>query len=232
MKVKILILSSLLLLAFFVVNGFSVDWTNPGSQTTDQMLSGSEIGATNTLPGNYANPAAARNAESSQKGKGILNVSIGGKLNTFGNNPKETRDQDSSQTSPVENVTANTTAPAPTQAPTVTEPTSVSGSWSLEFTDSASHNAVITLFQSGDAVFGTGNMNLDANTTMVAAASGTLTGNELNLDLVTLGKVGLYRLMLMVSADSAAATGNYTTYSPSASPSTGSVKGTRSVTSS
>ena len=56
------------------------------------------------------------------------------------------------------------------------EPTSISGGWSLELTDSASHTAALTLFQSGDAVFGTGNVNLDANTTMMAAASGTLKG--------------------------------------------------------
>jgi hypothetical protein len=70
-------------------------------------------------------------------------------------------------------------------------------------------------------------MNLDANTTMMAAASGTLTGSELNLDLVTLGKVNLYRLTLMVSGESA--TGNYTAYSPSSSTSTGTTKGTRSA---
>ena len=70
---------------------------------------------------------------------------------------------------------------------------------------------------------------MDANTTMMAAASGTLTDNELNLDLVTLGKVNLYRLALMVSGESA--TGNYTAYSPSSFPSTGTAKGTRTVAS-
>jgi hypothetical protein len=87
--------------------------------------------------------------------------------------------------------------------------------------------AVLTLFQSGDAVYGSGNVKLDANTTTMAAASGTLAGSELNLDLVTLGKVNLYRLTLMVSGESA--TGNYTAYSPSSSTSTGTAKGTRSA---
>jgi hypothetical protein len=62
---------------------------------------------------------------------------------------------------------------------------------------------------------------------MMAAASGTLKGSEFNLDLVTLGKVNLYRLTLMVSGESA--TGNYTATSPSSSPSTGTAKGTRSA---
>ena len=141
---------------------------------------------------------------------------------------KGARDQDLSQTSTVQNVAANTTAaPTPAQVASTTEPTSVSGGWSLELTDSASHTAALTLSQSGDAVFGTGNVNLDDNTTMMAAASGTLIGRELNLDIVTLGKVNLYRLTLMVSGEWA--TGNYTAYSPSSSPSTGTAKGTRTV---
>jgi hypothetical protein len=97
----------------------------------------------------------------------------------------------------------------------------------MELTDSASHSAAFTLFQSGDAVFGTGNVNLDANTTLMATASGTLTDNKLNLDIVTLEKMNLYRLALMVSGESV--TGDYTAYSPSASSSTGSAKGTRTV---
>ena len=227
MKIKILILSSLLMLAFSAIAVYAVNWDNPSSQSIDQMLSGSETGDNNTLPGEYTSPAAARSAESGQKGKDILSVPLGGKLGVIGYNPKDTRSQDLSQTSPVQNASANTTASAPVQVAAPPEPTSVSGSWSLELTDSASRTAVLTLFQSGDAVYGSGNVNLDANTTMMAAASGTLTGSELNLDLVTLGKVNLYRLTLMVSRESA--TGNYTAYSPSSSPSTGTAKGTRSA---
>ena len=235
MKIKIVILSFLLLLAFFAIAAYAINWDNPSSESVDQMLSGTETNYNNTPPGEYINPAAARSAESGQKGKDILNVPLGGKLNsigynpTSGYNPKDARAQDLSQTSPVQNVADNTTATASAQAAAPAEPASVLGSWSLELTDSASHTAALTLFQSGDAVFGTGNVNLDSNTTMMAAASGTLTDNELNLDIVTLGKVNLYRLELMVSGESAA--GNYTAYSPNASPSTGSAKGTRTVAS-
>jgi hypothetical protein len=227
MKIKILVLPSLLMLAFFAVGVYAVNWDNPSSQSVDQMLSGSETGNINTAPGEYISPSAARSAQSGQTGKDILSVPLGGKLDTTGNTPKDTRAQDQSQTSPVQNTEINTTVPAPAQVAAPTEPTSISGGWSLELTDSASHSAAFTLFQSGDAVFGTGNVNLDANTTLMAAASGTLTGSELNLDIVTLEKMNLYRLALMVSGESA--TGNYTAYSPSASPSTGSAKGTRTV---
>jgi hypothetical protein len=229
MKIKILILSSLLLLAFFAVGVYAVNWDNPSSQSVDQMLSGSEIGDNNTLPGEYVNPAAARSAESGQKGKDILNVPMGQKLTSGALSARSARSEDSPQTSPVQNTVANTTAPAPVQVAAPTEPASVSGSWSLELNDSASRTAAFTLFQSGDAVFGSGNVNLDTNTTMMAAASGTLTGSELDLDIVTLGKVNLYRLTLMVSGESAA--GNYTAYRPGTSPSTGTAKCTRTVAS-
>jgi hypothetical protein len=193
------------------------------------MLSGSETGNINTAPGEYISPSAARSAESGQNGKDILNVPLGGKLDTTGNNPQDTRSQDQSQTSPVQNEAVNTTASVPVQAVAPSEPTSISGGWSLVLTDSASHTAAaLTLTQSGDAVFGTGNVNLDANTTLMAAASGTLTGSKLNLDIVTLEKVNLYRLALTVSGESA--TGDYNAYRWSeASPSTGTVKGTRTV---
>ena len=102
---------------------------------------------------------------------------------------------------------------------------SASGSWSLVLNDSASRTAVLTLFQNGDAVYGTGNLNLDANTTLIAAASGTIAGDKLSLDVVSLGKVSLYRITMTLSGDSA--TGDYTTFNPSVASTTGTVNGVR-----
>ena len=226
MRIKILILSSLILLAFFAIAAHA--FSDSTGKTADQLISGDQ--EVTTQAGQANSPQASRATQIGQKAKDILSVPLGGKLDVFGYNPKDTRSQDLSQTtSPVQNASANKTVSAPVQVAALPEPTSVSGSWSLELTDSASRTAVLTLFQSGDAVYGSGNVNLDANTTMMAA-SGTLTGSELNLDLITLGKVNLYRLTLMVSGESA--TGNYTAYSPSSSPSTGTAKGTRSALSS
>jgi hypothetical protein len=223
MKIKLLILASFIVLASFAVAVHA--FADSAGKTADQLISGDVI---DTTPAGQAhNPQASRDTQTGQKGKDILNVTMGGKLNANSLTAKGARSKDLAQTSPVHDATVNTTAPAPAQVAAPTEQTSVSGSWSLELTDSFSRTAALTLFQSGDAVFGSGNVNLDANTTMMAAASGTLTGNELNLDIVTLGKVNLYRLTLMVSGDSA--TGNYTAYSPSASPSTGTAKGTKTV---
>jgi hypothetical protein len=229
MKIKVVLLSLMLVSALFVINGFSVDWDNPGTQTIDQMLSGSQYGANNTQPGSYVSPSASRSAQSSQKGKEILNVPLGGKLNTIGYNPKETRVNDQAQPGQTTNTNASTTTPMPVAASTTTASASAFGSWSLNLTDSATHSATITLFQSGDVIYGTGNLALDANKTLMAAASGMLLGNELSLDLVTLGKVNLYRLEMSIGADSSEAEGNYTAYSPNGSPYTGTVRGTRSA---
>ena len=224
MKIKLLILSSIILFASFAIAAHA--FADSTGLTADQLFAGVDDV---TIPsGQSGSPQEARDAQTGQKGKDILSVPMGGKLDTNSLTAKDARALEMSQIN--KNATANnTTAPAPTQVAMPTEPTSVSGSWSIEFTDSASRNAVLTLFQSGDAVFGSGKVNLDANTTMMAAASGTLTGSELNLDLVTLGKVNLYRLTLMVSGESA--TGNYTSYSPSVSPSTGTAEGTRTLAS-
>ena len=226
MKIKLLILASFLMLAFFAIAAYA--FSDSAGKTADQLIAGDQ---TDTTPaGQASSPWASRDAQTGQKGKDVLSVPMGGKLGTDSLTAKGARAQDLSQTSTVQNVAANTTAaPTPAQVAAPAEPTSVSGSWSLELTDSALHTVALTLWQSGDAVYGTGNVNMDANTTMMAAASGTLAGNELNLDLVTLGKVNLYRLTLMVSGESA--TGNYTAYSPSASPLTGTAKGTRTIAS-
>jgi hypothetical protein len=109
------------------------------------------------------------------------------------------------------------------------ESMSVSGKWSLEIADSTFQSAVLTLYQSGDAVFGKGFLSED-NNTITLTASGSVASDKLNLDLVTLEKIGLYRISMTVSGNSA--TGSYTAFSPLASPSTGTATGLRSVSSS
>jgi hypothetical protein len=48
--------------------------------------------------------------------------------------------------------------------------------------------ALLDTFPNGNAVYGTGDMNHDTNTILQAAASGTVTGYKLNLNLIPLGK--------------------------------------------
>ena len=116
----------------------------------------------------------------------------------------------------------NVTAPVRISSAGVTK---VSGGWSLKLDDNTSMKATLTLFQNGNAVYGTGNMNLGTNTTLLAAASGTVTGSTLNLNLVSFEKVRLYRISLTISKDSV--TGIYSALTPGASQTTGTAKGER-----
>jgi hypothetical protein len=204
MKIKIIILSSLLLLAFCAINAYSVDWANQGSQTVDQMISGDE--GNNTSPG--GTPWASRASQVGAKGKDILSVPIGGKLTTGASNPQEARNQAQIQTTSSQPVVANNTTPAQS---TPAEAASIAGTWSFELSDSASRSAILTLLQgAGGAVYGKGTI-MDGNDTFVAAASGSVAGDKLNLDLVSLEKLSLYRLALTLSVDSA--TGSYDLFS-------------------
>jgi hypothetical protein len=66
----------------------------------------------------------------------------------------------------------------------------VTGLW---IADNTSRNATLTISQSGDTVFGKGNVKV-GNNTIIVAACGNVSGNELNIDLVTLEEMGLYQL--------------------------------------
>jgi hypothetical protein len=166
-------------------------------------------------------------AQVGQTGKDILSVPLGNNPSSEASTPQEARNQELKQTDITQPIVTNSTVSIQSAPPS--ESIAVSGTWSLELNDSTLRNTALTLFQNGDAVYGTGNINLDANTTMTAAASGTVTGDKANLDIVSLGKVSLYRVSMTVSGDSA--TGSYTAYRPGASPISGTVTGIRSPTS-
>jgi hypothetical protein len=205
MRIKILILSPLLLVALLAINAYSINWDDPGTQTADQMISGEENEYKTGL-----NPQEAREAQVGQKGKDILSQKIGGSLTTGSSTPQEARNLDETQNASTQSVVeADTTSiqAEPEKAQTI------SGTWSLELVDSAVRNATITLLQSASgAVYGKGTI-VEGNDTFTTTASGSISGDKLNLDLVTLEKLGLYRLALTIGADSA--TGNYDLFSPS-----------------
>lgn len=220
-----MIIASLFLLALFTVKSYSVDWGNPDSQSVDEMIAGPDQGTVIPSSVPVETPQASRAAQVGQPGKGILSMSAGNDLSSGATNPKQARSQDTKQTNALQQVDTNSTIPI--QPKVSPELASGSGSWSLKLNDSATHMAVLTLFQNGDAVYGTGNLNLDDNTTLMAAASGTLTEGKLNLDIVSLGKVNLYRISMTVNGDSAE--GSYKAYSPSEASTTGTASGLRSV---
>ena len=67
---------------------------------------------------------------------------------------------------------------------------------------------------------------MDENDTQIAVASGSIKGDMLNLDLVSLEDLRLYRLSMTVSGNSV--TGSDKAFSSSESPLTGPAKGLRS----
>jgi hypothetical protein len=198
MRFKILILASFLLLAFFALNAQSQD----EATSVDQYIDASN-GLINT---SRDSPQLSRASQVGQKGKDILSQQIGGKLTTVALTPQEARDQDQTITRPV--VVDNTT---PVQSEPAEVP-SISGTWYLELVDNTSRNATLILLQSSSgAVYGKGTISQGTDT-FTAAASGSIAGDALSLDLVPLEKLSLYKIALTVGADSA--TGSYDLYSP------------------
>jgi hypothetical protein len=228
MRIGILIISSLLVLVLFAINACSVDWANPDSQSVDQMIAGPDQGMVIPPSGPVETPQSSRAAQIGQPGTDILSVPLGSNSSSEASTPQQARNQELNQKPTTQSIVTNATIPV--QSTTSSEPVAASGSWSLVLNDSASRTAVLTLFQNGDAVYGTGNLNLDANTTLIAAASGTIAGDKLSLDVVSLGKVSLYRITMTLSGDSA--TGTYTAFNPGVASTTGTANGVRSVLSS
>ncbi len=238
----LLLISSLALVGLCAVLAHSADWDNPDGLSADQLINGGDEGTyTPAAPGMSLTPQLARQEWSNETGKDFTMPST---LSDNAMSAKESRDQAQSA-STSQDQSANTQGTSAGQTPDTTQATQatqtaqttqttpsssttsggVSGSWSFELNDNTLKNMVLTLFQSGDAVFGTGSMN-DGNNTLIVAASGSFDGSKLNLDLTTLGSINLYRLALTPSGDSAS--GDYQAFSASGNTWTGSANGTRS----
>jgi hypothetical protein len=86
-----------------------------------------------------------------------------------------------------------------------------------------------TLFQSDNVIFGTGSVS-QGNASVEAAASGSVRGEQMILDIVTLKSITLYRTTLNLTGDSAA--GSYQAFSAAGDTWTGDVEGLRTVHSS
>lgn len=206
MRIRILILTSLLLLAFFAINASSIKWDEPGSQSADQMFAGdsrsfsSESGVTRTVnTGSF----------SSGSSTGAFGTGSWGDVET-GQEP----------------VSANSDAQTQSQP---SESTAIAGKWSMEFNFGSPPKATLNLFQNEDQVYGTGVIVLDPKTNLVVAAGGTVMGDKLNLDMISLGNVSLYSISMTVIGNSAS--GTYNSYRPGASsPISGTATGIRSPT--
>jgi hypothetical protein len=82
----------------------------------------------------------------------------------------------------------------------------VEGSWAFTLNDLAKRDLMLNLYQSGDAVFGSGELAENGVTTPVSAG-GSILGNQLALFVIPAGSQNMYRLSLTVQAGSM--NGNY-----------------------
>ena len=216
MRIRLFILTTLILLSLLTAQAFS--------QSPSQPIAGYDevSGSFSTGGGSLSEEAqASRAAQNGHPVKDIDTQTFPIGTHYFGitNSQQSSRAQNQTVAiRPAENVTA----PAKISSAGIAK---VSGSWSLKLDDNTSRNAALTLFHNGDTVYGTGYMNQGTNTTLQAAASGAVTGNRLNLNLVSLGKVSLYRFSLTISNDSVM--GSYSALTPGASQITGTAKGER-----
>jgi hypothetical protein len=142
MRIKFLIMSSLLLLGLFAIKSYSVDWDNPDSyQSADNLMSS---GTDNVAPSFTQQAQAARAAEMGQHGNDILSTPTGNTLASGATTPQESRSQDQNQTVATPTVAANTNVQA--KPAMSSELAIVSGSWSFELNDSASRKAILNIF--------------------------------------------------------------------------------------
>ncbi|MHC1593821.1 MAG: hypothetical protein ACXQT2_00705 [Methanotrichaceae archaeon] len=98
------------------------------------------------------------------------------------------------------------------------------GSWSLTLQDSTTRYADLVLYQVDKEVFGQGTMIYNGRAQTVAAG-GSMMGNLLDVRLITLDGVNMYRLRLDISTRPAR--GSYSAYSPAGARWAGTVSGER-----
>jgi len=209
MRFKLLILSSLFLAGFLAVTAIAANWYNSESLGADELISGGEVETYVNPNGFAATPQKQRELEKNKTSQDwtMLSTLTGG-----GNSAKSSRaaaeaSDDKSLTSGSTESTANTsTATAASTADTELPPATVAtvgGSWSFLLNDTDEKEMALSLFQKDGDVFGAGKMRA-GNSTMDVAASGTVSGSNLELNLVSLGTIRLYKLYLDLSGEAAA----------------------------
>ena len=168
MRFKMLILSSLLFIAFLAVTALCANWDNPGS--ADELISGGETEIITAPAGQAATPKAQRKLN---ENKTSMDWTVPSTLTGGGNSAKESRTQAESaseeavastaaeETAPVENTSAATDTELP---PAQLEVTNAGGNWYFTLNDSVERDLALVLFQKGNEVFGAGKIKEGNNT--------------------------------------------------------------------
>jgi len=202
MRFKLLL--SLFSIAFLAAIASGIDWNNP-SNDADEMISSGETTTITPPAGQAATPKLSREA---QENKSIMDWTMPSTLTGGGNSAKSSRAaaEASVSSESTESATDTSTATAASTADTELPPTTVAtvgGSWSFLLNDTDEKEMALSLFQKDGDVFGAGKMRA-GNSTVDVAASGTVSGSNLELNLVSLGTIRLYKLDLDLSGEAAA----------------------------
>jgi hypothetical protein len=231
MRFKMLILSSLLFIAFLAVTALCVNWDNP-SGDAEEMISGGEVEIITPPPGQAATPKLSREL---QKNKSSQDWTIPSTLTGGGDSAKASRTQAEStseeslastateETAPVANTSTATDTELPPAQP---EAVTVGGSWYFALNDSVERDMALTLFQKGNDVFGAGKIK-EGNNTLDVTASGAVADATLELNLVSANPIVQYKLNLDLSGDYA--TGEYQAFSTSGDSWKGSAEGEKTT---
>ena len=239
MRFKMLILSSMLFIAFVAITAHCADWTNQQTQTADQLLDGGEVAVLTPPPGMAATPALQRKANAN---KTSMDWTVPNTLSGGGNSAKSSRDQAEASTadtaadttSALQDTTSaeEATPPVTTELPpsqTTSQPAaaSLAGSWSFTLNDSVQRDLALTLFQKGSDLFGAGKIR-EGNNTLDVTVSGSSQKNETaELDITTVSTITLYKLNLNLNGDTA--TGDYQASSASGDSWKGSAEGQKTA---
>jgi hypothetical protein len=229
------IISALILTACLAANVAAIQ--DPGTITVGagESLADKLIEASNSPGVLTSNTGFAPTPEASKKewaNRTGVDFTMPESLSASGNSAKESRAAaEATKSEQTEDTVDEETPAAEDTAGTEPETSSsgaaiAGGSWSFTLDESTPKEMVLTLFQSGDAVFGTGSINTGDNT-LVVAASGTADSDSMDLDVTSIGTISLYRMALDLDGDSAS--GSYDAFAASGESWTGSAEGVRSV---
>ncbi len=236
MRFKMLILSSMLFIAFLAMTALCANWDDQQSLTADQLLEGGEEIVLIPPPGQAATPQLSREA---QKDKVSQNWTMPNSLSESGKTPWASRDQAetsssntaedatsaSQDTTSTEEVTPAATSELPPAQTVVAA--SLGGSWSFTLNDSVLRDLALTLFQTDSNLFGAGKIREGNNTLDVTVSGMVQTDERVQLDVTTANPISLYKLNLTRNGDMAS--GDYQAFSPSGDSWKGSVEGQKTA---
>jgi hypothetical protein len=218
-RIKNLFVLSLVLVVLCTTNACSIG--NSIGKSVDELIDESN--------GIYRNshqqtPKESRMEWSKERG---INFTMPSKLSGNGKSPEASKV--STQTGEgIQYQTASTTNAAQTtssQADGGLQASSVAGNWSFRLRDSKNRDLALTLLQSGNVISGTGTIN-DGEDTQKVTASGSIQGDQLNLNASSSGTINLYQIVLLANGNSAS--GKYRAFPTSGEPWIGLAEGMRS----